>query len=50
MVSRAVLPDESLDLVTLGPLAWLADNTQERATDGHERDNSTLSGPLGSTS
>ena len=40
------LPDEPLDLVPLAPLAWLADDTQERARAvGHERDSATLSGP-----
>jgi hypothetical protein len=35
------LPDESLDLVPLAPLAWLADETQERARAvGRERDSS----------
>jgi hypothetical protein len=34
---RAVLPDESLDVVPLAPLAWFADDAQDRATEvGHE--------------
>jgi hypothetical protein len=45
LASVPYLPDEPLDLVPLAPLAWLADDTQERASAvGHERDSSIHSG------